>query len=221
MKPYLILTHPMKPYLILTLIAALAVPAWADFTSDIAAAGSKVASDPGAARAAFQAVAVKYSDNAPVVNTANCNASICLAKQGKLDEAMSELAAQNNEGSRCSWTMVAFDYKKLSAAQAEAMFASAFSGAAPSKYARSLFITAYVKERNWAKVKTSLLAAAAEGEIPTTALLSDVVISKSRLIFASQDEQVQYLNDLLRVIPATEANAKVLGIIKSQLELLK
>lgn len=207
---------------ILTLLSVLTI-----FSSSVFAVDANRAADLKAisaltgakkyaeARAAYQALAAKETGE-PAKSDLLSNAAVSLAYSGNVAGAMAELKALNCEQAKRHWVFVGAELASMTSSQLESVYSSIVKKGTASVTMTRL----YMKEKQYVKAKSTVRLIAAEAPKLLTFVLSDVT-KNSMVIFASKEDQVAFYADLLRVIPAVEENAKVLGIIKSQLELLK
>lgn len=218
--------------LILILTAALAVPAWADFKSDLAAArGLDAAQKYTEAVTAFQTAIASATSVADKESTTLLMA-IATKRSGNMEGGLKILtdlastttnpqvrwAAQNN------WVVFASTFKSVSEIEAVALPLLAIEEASPWTYdCRTALVRCYAQNKAWSKIPARVKDLAAHSGAAGNSLAGvlEIVTKNALSIFGSKEEQVAFYADLLRIIPAIEANSAVLGQIKSQLELLK
>lgn len=212
-----------KLILILAVLSALTIPSMADFASDFKAARAiQMSNRPEVekqteARAAFQAIAAR--ETGVNKDLALVYASISLVRSGKVDEGLDELSKMTSVVSKVAWVDISLRVKKQPTSAVERV-ANEVLGTSDGQNVRYYLVKAYISEKQWAKVKANTVVMAGENPVLVGLVLSDIT-KNSTSIFSSKEEQLEFYNNLLRVIPAVESNAQVLGLLKSQVELLK
>ena len=204
----------MKVLSLALALIGFAIPVLAAYTNDMAAASALAqAKKYSEARAAYQAIAAKETGE-------NKNRALFMAAQylalTDAEAAMAELQAISTQYALDKWVSLGAR-KGLPLSRLE----PAYGQLVRPRVAALEMASRYLKEGEWAKAKLAVKTLAASENPEILGSLFPTLTSKSIQLFTSKDEQVVFYNDLLRVIPAVEANAKVLGLIKSQLELLK
>lgn len=206
----------MKPYLILVFIA-ITTPAIASWESDLTAAWKL---EPKAsARAELMRLA----------GTTNGVASVdakrmAAAKADSIQVTMSELKALfPDRSAKAAWVSTGLRYGGLTLDEVSStlneVLVSGLDGANLANM-QSYVLVASLKEGKWALARTTCQQLASSKPAYLAPHWTKFVQAGPSL-FATKEEQIVFYNDLLRTIPAVDANAKLLGMIKSQLELLK
>jgi tetratricopeptide (TPR) repeat protein len=224
-----------KIMMVLATVMMLANVTMAGITNDMAAAkalfGSK---DWVAAQAAYEAVLADYPDAAvTALATAQGYVGHSLHAQGKFVEAQAafEAVIANYPDAAVNALATAQRYVGYALrdqgkhAEAQAAFEAVFSNypdAAVGTLAIAQYHAAHMLSRQGKKAEANAAFIKAAFDYGFVVLAHQKTCFKAIDWYTlGNDASVAYLQNLLLVVPATEANAEFLGEVKSKLEVLK
>jgi len=204
----------MKTSIFLTLITALAVPTFADYNSDIAEARTlNKAGKLTEARTLLKSLAEK--ETIPSHKDAALVLAASMLAYSDLKAGLNELQTLGSTQAKARWVGLSLVLGKASINDVESVAKSI-----PAPLTRAVMTSAFIKEKQWSKARDNFSLLISEVPVQAPGVFIEL-IKNADSVFTSKDDQVEYFNNLLRKIPAVESNAKLLGIIKSQLEILK